>query len=324
MRAALCKTFGGPELIEVTEVPDPEPAPGEVLVRVEAAALNYFDTLIIRDKYQFKPKLPFAPAAEIAGRVERLGAGVTAFAVGDRVMGYLGWGGAAEKVAVKAESLARLPDAVSAEVGAGLSVTYGTAMHGLIDRGHLRAGESLVVLGASGGAGLAAVEVGARLGARVIACASSATKLEAAKAHGAAEVVDYTAVDLKVALKELGGSKGIDVVYDCVGGPYAEPAVRALGYDGRFLVIGFTAGDIPKLPLNLLLLKSASAVGVFWGAYLKQVPGGHAAHMRRVLDWVAEGAIKPAIHGVYPLERIADAMGAIERREAIGKVILKP
>ncbi len=293
MRAALCKAFGGAELIEVTEVPDPEPGPGEVLVTVEAAALNYFDTLIIRDKYQFKPKLPFAPAAEIAGRVERLGPGVAGFARGDRVMGYLGWGGAAEKAVIKAESLAKLPDAVSAEVGAGLSVTYGTAMHGLIDRGHLKAGETLVVLGASGGAGLAAVEIGARLGARVIACASSAAKLEAAKAHGASELVDYTAVDLKVALKELGGPKGIDVVYDCVGGPYAEPAVRALGYDGRFLVIGFTAGDIPKLPLNLLLLKSASAVGVFWGAYLKQVPGGHAAHMRQVLDWVAQAPSGP-------------------------------
>lgn len=324
MRAALCKAFGGAELIEVGEVPDPEPGPGEVLVKVEAAALNYFDTLIIRDKYQFKPKLPFAPAAEIAGRVERLGPGVAGVGEGDRVMGYLGWGGAAEKAVIKAESLAKLPDAVSAEVGAGLSVTYGTAMHGLIDRGKLKAGETLVVLGASGGAGLAAVEIGARLGARVIACASSAAKLEAARAHGATETVDYDKADLKAVLKELGGSKGIDVVYDCVGGLYAEPAVRALGWDGRFLVVGFAAGDIPKLPLNLLLLKSASAVGVFWGAYLKQVPGGHAAHMRQVLDWVAAGVLKPAIHGIYPLERIAEAMGAIERREAIGKVILKP
>jgi NADPH2:quinone reductase len=197
-------------------------------------------------------------------------------------------------------------------------------MHGLIDRGRLKAGETLVVLGASGGAGLAAVEIGARLGARVIACASSAAKLEAAKAHGAAALVDYTTADLKVALKDLSGGKGVDVVYDCVGGPYAEPAVRALGWDGRFLVIGFAAGDIPKLPLNLLLLKSASAVGVFWGAYLSQVPGGHAAHMRQVLGWVAAGEIRPAIHGVFPLESIAEAMGAIERREAIGKVVLRP
>ena len=324
MRAALCKTFGGPELIEVGEIADPEPGPGEVLIRIEAAALNYFDTLIIRDKYQFKPKLPFAPAAEIAGRIERLGSGVAGLVPGDRVMAYLGWGGAAEKAVVKAEVVARLPDSVSAEVGAGLSVTYGTAMHGLIDRGKLRAGETLVVLGASGGAGLAAVEVGARLGARVIACASSATKLEAARAHGATETVDYSSADLKAALKELGGTKGIDVVYDCVGGPYAEPAVRALGWEGRFLIVGFAAGDIPKLPLNLLLLKSASAVGVFWGAFLKQVPGGHAAHMRQVLDWVAAGHIRPAIHGIYPLERIAEAMSTIERREAIGKVILKP
>lgn len=324
MRAALCKSFGGPELIEVMEVPEPEPGLGEVLLRVEAAALNYFDTLIIRDKYQFKPKLPFAPAAEVAGTVERLGPDTSGYAPGDRVMGYLGWGGAAEKVVAKVEALAKLPDTVSADVGAGLSVTYGTAMHGLIDRGRLKAGETLVVLGASGGAGLAAVEIGARLGARVIACASSAAKLEAAKAHGAAALVDYTTADLKVALKDLSGGKGVDVVYDCVGGPYAEPAVRALGWDGRFLVIGFAAGDIPKLPLNLLLLKSASAVGVFWGAYLSQVPGGHAAHMRQVLGWVAAGEIRPAIHGVFPLERIAEAMGAIERREAIGKVVLKP
>jgi NADPH2:quinone reductase len=324
MRAALCKSFGGPELIEIADVPDPEPGPGEVLVRVEAAALNYFDTLIIRDKYQFKPALPFAPAAEVAGTVERLGVGTAGFSPGDRVMGYISWGGAAEKAVAKAEALARLPNNVPAEIGAGLSVTYGTAMHGLIDRGRLKSGETLVVLGASGGAGLAAVEVGARLGARVIACASSAAKLEAAKAHGAAELVNYATADLKTVLKDLSGGKGIDVVYDCVGGPYAEPAVRALGWDGRFLVIGFAAGDIPKLPLNLLLLKSASAVGVFWGAYLRQMPGGHAAHMRRVLDWVASGEIRPAIHGVYPLERIAEAMGAIERREAIGKVVLRP
>lgn len=324
MRAALCKTYGGPELLEVDEVPDPEPGPGEVLIAVEAAALNYFDTLIIRDKYQFKPKLPFPPSAEIAGRIERLGEGVTGYTPGERVMTYVGWGGAAEKAVAKAESIARLPDGVSSEVGAGLSVTYGTAMHGLIDRGRLKAGDSLVVLGASGGAGLAAVEVGARLGARVIACASSDSKLEVARAHGAAELVNYETADLKAVLKDLTGGKGVDVVYDCVGDKYAEPAVRSLGWDGRFLVVGFAGGEIPKLPLNLLLLKSASAVGVFWGAFLKQVPGGHARHMQQVLDWVAKGEIEPAIHGVYPLEKIAEALGAIERREAIGKVILKP
>lgn len=322
MKAALCKSLDGPAAVVVEEIPDPEAGPGEVVVRVRAAALNFFDTLITRGKYQTKPELPFSPSGEIAGVVEAVGAGVTGVAVGDRVAAAVGYGGAREKVVVPAESLIPIPSAVSDEVASAVSVTFGTATHGLKDRGRVKPGEWVAILGASGGAGQAALEIAKLMGARVIAGASSDDKLEICRAMGADEVVNYDAVDLKDALKSLTGGRGVDVVYDCVGGKYAEPAVRALAWEGRFLVVGFAAGDIPKLPLNLLMLKGADAIGVFWGEAVRRHPAGHRANMIEVLDWVAAGKLAPRIQATYPLADIREAIGVIDRREAVGKIVV--
>jgi NADPH2:quinone reductase len=324
MKAALCKSLEGPQAIVVEEVPEPRPARGEALVRVTAAALNFFDTLITRGKYQHRPELPFSPAGEIAGVVEAVGADVTGIAPGARVAAYLGWGGAREKVTVPAEALVPVPAAVPDDVAAGVSITFGTAIHGLKDRGRLRAGETVAVLGAAGGAGLAAVEIARLMGARVIAVASTPEKLEVCRAHGADELVDYASGDLKMQLRALTQDRGVDVVYDCVGGGSAEPALRAMAWQGRFLVVGFATGDIPKIPLNLLLLKGCAALGVFWGEAVKRDPAGHRANMTEVLEWVAEGRLRPRIHACYPLARVAEAIGVLERREATGKVIIRP
>ncbi len=322
MKAALCKSLDGPAGLVIEDIAVPQPGPGEVLIAVKAAALNYFDTLITRGKYQAKPQLPFSPSAEVAGVVEALGPGVDGVQVGDRVMAYLGWGGAREKVIAKAEALVAIPDGVSDAVAAGVSVTYGTAIHGLKDRGHLQAGETVAVLGAAGGAGLAAVEIAKLMGARVIAVASSPEKLAVTREHGADEAVDYGAYDLKEGLRALTGGRGVDVVYDCVGGDSSEAALRATGWQGRFLVVGFASGDIPKIPLNLLLLKGCEAIGVFWGEAVKRDPAGHRANMRQVLEWVAAGRLNPRIHATYPLADIREALGVIDRREAVGKVVL--
>jgi NADPH2:quinone reductase len=322
MKAALCKSLDGPAGLVVEDIAVPEPGPGEALVAVKAAALNFFDTLITRGKYQARPELPFSPSAEVAGVVEALGEGVSGVQVGDRVMAYLGWGGAREKVIAKAEALVPIPAGVSDEVAAGVSVTYGTAIHGLKDRAHLRGGETVAVLGAAGGAGLAAVEIAKLMGARVIAVASSPEKLAVTREHGADEAVDYGAYDLKEGLRALTGGRGVDVVYDCVGGDSSEAALRATAWQGRFLVVGFASGDIPKIPLNLLLLKGCEAIGVFWGEAVKRDPEGHRANMRQVLDWVAEGRLNPRIHGTYPLSQIREAIAVLDRREAVGKVVL--
>lgn len=321
MKAALCKSLDGPEAVVIEEIADPVPGPGEAVVRVRAAALNFFDTLITRGKYQTKPALPFSPGGEIAGVVESLGPGVTGINVGDRVAAAVGYGGAREKVAVAAASLIPIPPSVPDAVASGVSVTFGTAIHGLKDRGRVKPGETVAVLGASGGAGQAAVEIAKLMGARVIAAASG-DKLDVCRASGADEVVDYDSVDLKQALKDLTGGRGVDVVYDCVGGKYAEPAVRALAWEGRFLVVGFAAGDIPKLPLNLLMLKGADAIGVFWGEAVRRDPARHRANMIEVLDWVAAGKLAPRIHATYPLAEIREAIGVLDRREATGKVVL--
>lgn len=322
MKAALCKSLDGPGGIVIEDIADPEAGPGEVVVRVHAAALNFFDTLVTRGKYQHKPALPFSPAGEIAGVVERSGAGVDNVRVGDRVQAYLGWGGARERIVARAADLVPIPDGVSDIVASGVSITYGTAIHGLASRGRLRAGETLAVLGASGGAGLAAVELGKLMGARVIAAASSADKLAVCRERGADVVIDYSAADLKDALRTATDGRGVDVVYDCVGGPYSEPALRAMAWGGRFLVVGFAAGDIPRIPLNLLLLKGCDAIGVFWGESVKRDPGGHRANMVQVLDWVATGKLAPHIHATFPLEDIASAIGVLDRREATGKVVV--
>jgi len=321
MRAALCKSLDGPAAVVIEEIADPVPGPGEAVVRVRAAALNFFDTLITRGKYQTKPALPFSPSGEIAGVVESLGPGVTGIKVGARVAAAVGYGGAREKVAVPAETLIPIPEGVSDEVASAVSVTFGTAIHGLKDRGHVKPGDTVAVLGASGGAGQAAVEIAKLLGARVIAAAQG-DKLDVCLALGADELVDYDSVDLKETLKTLTAGRGVDVVYDCVGGKYAEPAVRALAWEGRFLVVGFAAGDIPKIPLNLLMLKGADAVGVFWGEAVRRNPGRHRDNMIEVLSWVADGKLAPRIHATYPLSEIREAIGILDRREATGKVVL--
>ena len=323
MRAVLCTHFGGPDELELADIAEPQAAPGEAVVRVKAAALNFFDTLIIAGKYQHKPPFPFSPAGEFAGLVESIGPGVTEVSPGDRVMGYMGWGAARDYVAVNAQQIVKLPDQLDFEHAAGLTVIYGTTLYALRERGTLKAGETLVVLGASGGTGLAAVELGKMMGARIIACASSEEKLVFARAHGADETVNYAATDLRDALKKLGGERGIDVVYDPVGGRYAEPAVRSLGWEGRYLVIGFAAGEIPKLPLNLVLLKSCDIRGVLWGTWTRREPLAQRAVMADVVRWCAEGKLSAHVHAVYPLAETATALKAIADRQVMGKIVLR-
>jgi NADPH:quinone reductase len=323
MRAALCKSLDGPDGLVIETVSDPVAGPGEVVIAVQMAALNFFDTLITRGKYQNKPALPFSPAGEVAGLVDSIGAGVVGLKPGDRVAAYLGFGGAAGLVRAPEAAVIKIPDGVVDEVAASVAITYGTAIHGLKDRGHLKSGETVAILGASGGAGLAAIEIAKLMGARVIAAASSDEKLQACRAAGADALINYDQVDLKIALREATAGHGVDVVYDCVGGDYAEPAIRALAWNGRFLVIGFATGEIPKLPLNLLLLRGASAIGVFWGESVKRDPLSHRANMDRVLAWVASGQLKPHIHAIYPLDQIAEAIGLLDRREATGKVVIR-
>jgi NADPH2:quinone reductase len=322
MKAALCKSLNGPDAIVIEDVPEPVPGPGEAVVRVKAAALNFLDTLITRGKYQFKPELPFSPAAEVAGIVERLASDVTGLSVGERVCGCLGWGGAREKVVAKAVQLVRVPDGVSDETAAGLNVTYGTAMHALKDRGRLKTGDTVAVLGASGGAGLAAVEVAKLMGARVVAVASSEEKLAVCRQHGADELLNYSTRDLKQGLRDLTGGRGVDIIYDCVGGEHSEAALRSIAWMGRFLVVGFAAGDIPRIPLNLLLLKSCDVCGVFWGEAARRDPASHRANMETVLEWVASGRLKPHIHATFALAETAEAIKVLDRREATGKVVI--
>jgi NADPH2:quinone reductase len=324
MKAILCTHFGPPGELELADIPPPDAKAGEAVVRVAAAALNFFDTLIIAGKYQNKPPFPFSPAGEFAGVVDSVGSDVTDFAPGDRVIGYSGWGAAREYVAVATERLAKLPQNLDFDRAAGLSVTYGTTLYALRQRAGLKPGETLVVLGASGGTGLAAIEIGKIMGARVIACASSDEKLMFARSHGADETVNYAKDDLRDALKRLGGARGIDVVYDPVGGPYAEPAVRALGWEGRYLVIGFAAGEIPKLPLNLVLLKSCDIRGVLWGAWTMREPRAQQAMMADIVAWCAEGKLSAHVHAAYPLAEITAALGAIADRKVMGKVVLRP
>ena len=324
MKAILCKTLGGAESLVLEDIRMPEPQAGDVLIRVTAAALNFLDTLILRGKYQFKPDLPFSPGSEIAGRVERVGEGVDAFAPGDRVMGYARFNGCREYTVLPAEGLLIIPDGVSDEAASGLTITYGTAIHGLKDRGRLKPGETLAVLGASGGAGLAAVEIGKALGARVIACASSAEKLAVCQQHGADVLINYDAEDLKEALRAHTGGAGADVIYDCVGDRYAEPALRGIAWAGRYLVVGFAAGEIPRIPLNLLLLKGCEMAGVFFGRFAEMEPEAHARNMRQLLAWCQDGTLRPHIGQVFPLAETAKAIAMLEQRKAVGKIIVRP
>jgi NADPH2:quinone reductase len=305
------------------DIPETQPASGEVVVAVSAAALNFFDTLITQGKYQHKPTPPFSPGGEICGRIAALGEGVTGFAPGQRVMAYVKYDGCREAVAVNAADLIPVPDAVSDEQAAGLTITYGTALHGYIDRAKLAPGETVAVLGASGGAGLAAVEIAKLMGARVIAVASAA-KLDICREHGADETVDYETADLKETLKALTGGRGADVVYDCVGGPHAEAALRATAWEGRYLVVGFAGGGIPSIPLNLLLLKGCAMLGVFFGEFVARRPDRHRANMEQALGWVADGRLKPHIHTVMPLEETSAALRMLEARAVTGKLIIRP
>src|SRR5580704_12019901 len=287
MKALICPSLGPPENLKVMDVEPPVPTKGEVVVEVAYAALNFMDTLIIEGKYQLKPAPPFSAAGEFSGRVVALGAGVKGFAVGDRVMGSSGFGAARERIAAPANRLAHVPDGLPLDKAAGLSIAYGTTLHALWQRAEMKPGETLVVLGASGGVGLAAVEIGKVMGARVIACASSDDKLDFARRYGAAETINYATEDLRARLKELTGAKGVDVVYDPVGGALAEPALRSLGWKGRFLVIGFASGEIPRPPLNLVLLKGCDIRGVFWGDFIAREPAVHRANMAALLDYAA-------------------------------------
>jgi NADPH:quinone reductase len=323
MKAALCKSLDGPDAVVIDDIPAPAaPAKGEAQVRVRVASLNFLDTLMVRGKYQHKPALPFSPATEFAGVIETVGEGVTHVKPGDRVFSFGQTGAARELINAPAAMMVPIPASVSDEVAAGIAVTYGTGYYGLKDRAQLKAGETCAVLGASGGAGLAAVELAKIMGAKVIACASSDEKLAICKSRGADVLVNYSKGDLREQFKAL-APKGIDVVYDCVGGPHAEPAIRSMAWNGRFAVIGFAAGDIPRIPLNLLLLKSASLVGVFWGASMQQEPAVNAANMRQIVSWVAEGKLKPHVHKVFPLDKAADAIRELDSRASTGKVVIR-
>ncbi|QCI64727.1 NADPH:quinone oxidoreductase family protein [Phreatobacter stygius] len=324
MKAVLCKTFGPPESLVIEELPDPSAGAGEVVVAVTAVGLNFFDNLIIKNMYQVKPPMPFSPGSEFAGRILSLGDGVTGFKIGDRVAGNLSHGAARTQIVAKATALAPIPDALTDEQAAGLVITYGTTIHALKDRAQLKPGETLAVLGAAGGVGLAAIELGKAMGARVIACASTDDKLAFCKAHGADEGINYATEDLKERLRALTDGKGPDVIYDPVGDKYAEPALRAIAWEGRFLVIGFAGGEIPKIPLNLTLLKSCDIRGVFWGAFAQRNPKANSENLAQVARWTAEKKLSLHVHATYPLERIADALNEIATRKAKGKVILKP
>jgi NADPH2:quinone reductase len=323
VKAVLCERYGPPEALKIAELPDPQPGRGEAVVEVKAAALNFFDTLIIAGRYQVKPALPFSPAAEFAGTVASLGEGVREVAVGDRVCGYIGYGAAREKAVAPASALVRIPKELDFERAAGLTITYGTALHALVDRARIKKGETLAVLGAAGGVGLAAVEVGKLLGARVIACASSAEKLAFAREHGADDSIDYSREDLKERLRALTDGRGADVVFDPVGGELAEPAVRATAWEGRYLVVGFTGG-IPTLPLNHVLLRGCAVIGVAWGALLRHDASRLRAIVAQIVQWAAERRVSVHIDAVYPLARTAEALAAIAGRKVKGKIVLKP
>jgi len=322
MRAVVCKQFGPPRTLVLEDVPSPKVKPGSVLIEVHAAGVNFPDVLVIQDKYQFKPPLPFTPGGEVAGVVKELGEGTTGFARGDRVLASTGWGGFAEEIACDASRVFAIPAEMDFPAASAFLMTYGTSHYALKDRAAIRPGETLAVLGAAGGVGLAAVELGKLMGARVIACASSDEKLDVCRKHGADEGVNYVRDDLRERLKVLTGGQGVDVVYDPVGGPFAEPALRSMAWEGRFLVIGFAAGEIPRLPLNLALLKGCSIVGVFWGAFTGREPERNRANIAELMRWYVEGKIRPYVSATYPLEDAASALEAMERREVKGKVVV--
>jgi NADPH:quinone reductase len=324
VKAILCQRFGTPDELVLADIAEPVPAAGEVVAKVEAVGLNFFDTLIIAGKYQTKPAFPFSPGGEFAGVVESVGAGVTQFAPGDAVMGYTNFNAARERTAVGADKIVKIPPGLDFDRAAALTITYGTAYHALRHRAHLVAGETLAVLGASGGVGLATVELGRIMGARVIACASSDDKLAFARAHGADEVVNYAKHDLREALKRLGGAHGIDVIFDPVGGAYSEPALRSLAWGGRHLVVGFAAGEIPKIALNLVLLKGCAVIGIFWGAWVRHENQQYKEALAELAQWGAQGKLSCHIQKIYPLAQTPAALHALAARKVMGKLVVHP
>ena len=325
MKAVVCEELGGPEKLRYMDVPDPALSPGQVLIDVRAIGVNFPDNLIIQGLYQEKPALPFVPGMELSGVVAGIGDGVSEFAIGDRVVSTTGTGAYCEQVAVEARRCIRLPDSLGFNEAAGLMCVYGTSMHALKQRGNLQAGENLLVLGAAGGVGLSAVQIGKAMGARVIAGASSAEKLALAKANGADELVDYGGGDLKDQVKALTDGKGADVIYDPVGGDLFDQSVRCINFNGRLLIIGFASGTIPKLPAGLALVKGMSAVGVFWGRFaLKEQPELHNENMQILFDWLEQGLVAPHIDEIMPLSHAAQALQKIADRKVQGKLLLRP
>jgi NADPH:quinone reductase len=323
MKAVLCKAFGPAETLVLEEIASPEAKKNEVLLQVHAAGVNFPDTLIIEGKYQFKPPFPFSPGGEASGVVTAVGEKVSHLKVGDRVMALTGWGSFAEEVAVPGYNVMPIPASMDFASAAAFGMTYGTSMHALKQRGNLQPGETLLVLGASGGVGLAAVEIGKAMGAKVIAAASSAEKLEVAKAAGADELINYSESNLKDEVKRLTGGQGADVIYDPVGGDLFDAAIRSIAWNGRLLVVGFASGRIPELPVNLTLLKGAAVVGVFWGSFAQRQPQDNAANFQQLFAWHAEGKLKPLVSQTFPLAQAAEAINTLGQRKAVGKVVVQ-
>jgi NADPH:quinone reductase len=324
VKAILCTRAGTPEDLVLTDIPEPVAGPGEVITTVKSVGLNFYDTLIVAGRYQKQPPYPFSPGGEFAGTVESVGPGVSGFAPGDRVIGYVTYGAARERMAAPADKLIRLDADLDFDRAAALTIIYGTAIHALRDRARMKRGETLAVLGAAGGVGLAAVELGKLMGARVIACASTDDKLAFAREHGADATVNYATEDLRDALKRLGGEHGIDVIFDPIGDRYSEAALRAIAWEGRHLVVGFAAGEIPKLPLNLTLLKGCAVLGVYFGDWVRREPQKYRDTIIELARFAAEGKLSCHVDRAYPLEEFPQALKSLSERRAMGKVIVRP
>ncbi len=324
MKAVVCKAWGLPETLVVEDLPERTAAPGEVVIDVMAAGVNFPDVLVIQNKYQFKPELPFTPGNELAGVVRAVGEGVNHLKAGDRVFAYVAHGAFAQQASVPANTVLKMSDELDFDTAAALTLTYGTSHHAVVDRAQLKAGETMLVLGAAGGVGLAAIEIGKAIGAKVIAAASTDEKLAICREHGADECINYSTEDLREGIKRTTAGKGPDVIYDPVGGGYTEPAFRSIGWRGRYLVIGFANGEIPKLPLNLPLLKGASVVGVFWGEFARREPAHHVAAMDELMQWHREGRIRPHISATYALADTPNALNDMASRKVTGKIVIHP
>ncbi len=323
MKAVVCKAWGLPETLVIEDLPEATPGAGEVAIDIMSAGVNFPDVLIIQNKYQFKPALPFTPGNELAGVVRAVGDGVQGFAAGDRVFAFVPQGAFAQQIVVPAASVMKIPQTMDFDTAAALTLTYGTSHHAVVDRAQLQAGETMLVLGAAGGVGLAAIEIGKALGARVIAAASTDEKLAVCREHGADDTINYSTEDLREGIKRTTGGKGPDVIYDPVGGSYTEPAFRSIAWRGRYIVIGFANGEIPKLPLNLPLLKGASVVGVFWGEFVRREPEQHVASMQELMRWHAEGKVRPHVSATYALAQTPQALIDMASRKVTGKIVIR-